>query len=34
MKLGYWELFMVRSGGALVGNGVPVAGNIGVDWPT
>jgi Lysylphosphatidylglycerol synthase TM region len=30
MKLGYWELFMVRAGGALASNGIPVAGNIGV----
>jgi hypothetical protein len=30
MKLGFWELFMVRSGGLLVGFVVPVAGNIGV----
>ena len=30
MKLGFWELFMVRAGGALVGYGVPMAGNIGV----
>jgi len=30
MKLGYWELFMVRSGGFLVGALVPVAGNLAV----
>lgn len=30
MKLGYWELFMVRSGGFLAGYVVPVAGNLGV----
>lgn len=29
-KLGYWELFMVRTGGFLVGYIVPVAGNIAV----
>jgi hypothetical protein len=28
--LGYWELFMVRTGGILVGSVVPVAGNIAV----
>ena len=30
MKLGYWELFVVRAGGLLASYGVPVAGNIGV----
>lgn len=30
MKLGFWELYMVRSGGSLVGSVVPVAGNLGV----
>ena len=30
MKLGYWELFVVRAGGVLASYGVPVAGNIGV----
>jgi hypothetical protein len=30
MTLGFWELFTVRAGGALVGYGVPVAGSIGV----
>jgi hypothetical protein len=30
MKLGFWELFVVRSGGMLGGALVPVAGNIGV----
>lgn len=30
VKLGYWELFMVRTGGLLVGYGVPVAGGLGV----
>ena len=30
MKLGYWELFVVRTGGVLASYGVPVAGNIGV----
>lgn len=30
MRLGYWELFMVRTGGFLVGYMVPVAGNIAV----
>jgi uncharacterized membrane protein YbhN (UPF0104 family) len=30
MKLGFWELFVVRSGGLLAGALVPVAGNIGV----
>lgn len=30
MKLGYWELFMVRSGGFFVGYVVPVAGSIAV----
>lgn len=30
MKLGYWELFMVRSGGFLVGAVVPLAGNLAV----
>ena len=28
MELGYWELFLVRSGGFLVGAVVPVAGNV------
>ena len=30
MELGYWELFLVRSGGFLAGMLVPVAGNVGV----
>ena len=29
-RLGYWELFMVRTGGFLVGYMVPVAGNLAV----
>ena len=29
-ELGYWELFMVRTGGYLVGSVVPVAGNLAV----
>jgi hypothetical protein len=28
--LGFWELFMVRAGGFLIGTVIPVAGNIGV----
>ena len=30
MKLGFWELFAVRTGGFLAGAAVPVAGNLGV----
>ncbi|MBA2604858.1 MAG: flippase-like domain-containing protein [Acidobacteria bacterium] len=30
MKLGFWELFAIRTGGFLAGAAIPVAGNLGV----